>query len=337
MAFIARCITLLLLIVGIALSIGVFPFRSFPLTIAENLGGYLLPLAAFGLLTIWWWGRVVSFVAALMVAVSLLAGVAVHLSMLRAFFQGVIPFQETYSDSQVVSATRAHVSEAQTMSVALLNVSSENSAPNLVETTVRQMEADLVALFETTEVQVEHLRDAFPYRVFVHQVEGKGIALLSRFPVTALQTDIGAEVRPVLIAEVAPSPSHKLPVLVFDALPPFSDADVHAAWVTVRRLATMLRHDYPEALVLTDLNATPFSRLYRTLVGEGRLKDVQWGRGLSGVGLSRTWDTGRWWMRFTIDYILYKGQVRPRGLQVFAIPGSDHQGLLSVLEVGDTG
>lgn len=337
MTSLARCVALLLLIVGVGLSVGIFPFRSFPLAIVENLGGYLLPVAVCGLLTIWWWGRAVSFVTALLVAGSLLAGMAVHLSTLRAFFQGVSPFQEIAVQSQGEQVPVPQDSEVLNISVALLNVSSENPAPHLVETRVRQLEVDLVALFETTEEQVEHLRDTFPYRRFVLQVEGKGLALLSRFPVTVVQTDIGTEVRPVLIANVALSPSRKIPVFVFDALPPFSDSDVHAAWITIRRLATMLRHDYREAIVLTDLNATPFSRAYRTLVGEGRLKDVQWGRGLSGVGLSRTWDTERWWMRFTIDYILHKGQVRPRGLQVFAIPGSDHQGLLSVLEVGDTG
>ncbi len=332
MRFLARVWILLLLLSGAALCVGYIPFRIWQLKIIENFGGYFIPIAALGVVTVVWWWRAGWWLISFFCLSLLLSGLSIHAPTLISFFRGR-PDLGPLAQSRFVANQDASVGVVNPVwSAALLNVSSENSHPEEVYRLLRSMDVEVVALLETTKTQVDQLSGTFPFRLFVPQVEDVGLALLSKFPFTDVQTSLGEDVRPVIMASLNVRNGTPVPVVVFDALPPFSDEEVELSWLITRRLGTKLRHEVPEGIVFTDLNATPFSQSYRGFVYEARLKDVQWGRGLRNTGMARTWDMSRWWMRFAIDHVFTKGAIIVRGLQVFNIPGSDHRGFLAVFE-----
>jgi endonuclease/exonuclease/phosphatase (EEP) superfamily protein YafD len=87
--------------------------------------------------------------------------------------------------------------------------------------------------------------------------------------------------------------------------------------------------DQPEPLIVVgDLNATQYSRVYQRLTG-GRLRGAHEDR---GRGYATTWPAGRYWApSIRIDHALLSPGIECLNIDETTIPGSDHRGL--ILEV----
>jgi endonuclease/exonuclease/phosphatase (EEP) superfamily protein YafD len=213
--------------------------------------------------------------------------------------------------------------------VVLANVSSENPKAAELVKQLAVRNRDIVALFETTEKDVNGVGKEYPYKIFAHQVEGFGIGILSKLPFAGEPVlSMGDELRSVAMVRPTLSSGRSFLLSAFDALPPFDSEALYLNWLLNRRMSVLLRHEAPTALVLTDLNATPFSNYYRGLLKDGRLSDVMWGR-----GLERTWDMESSLFRFALDHALVKGEMAVREAQYLELLGSDHRGLEVTLEV----
>ena len=53
---------------------------------------------------------------------------------------------------------------------------------------------------------------------------------------------------------------------------------------------------------------------------------------MHGFGLMRTWNAENWWLRFTIDHVLFRGNFRVRSFEKLPPAGSDHFPLLVEFE-----
>jgi endonuclease/exonuclease/phosphatase (EEP) superfamily protein YafD len=234
-----------------------------------------------------------------------------------------VPFYRA-SPSPILSCAKPQV-----IQVVLANVSSENpKAAELVQQ-LAALNKDIIALFETTEKDVNGVEKDYPYKIFAHQVEGFGIGILSKLPFAGEPVlSMGDELRSVAMVRPTLVSGRSFLLSAFDALPPFDNDALYLNWLLTRRMSILLRHEAQTALVLTDLNATPFSNYYRGLLKDARLSDVMWGR-----GLERTWDMQSSLIRFALDHALVKGEMGVKEARHLELLGSDHRGLEVALEL----
>ena len=76
-------------------------------------------------------------------------------------------------------------------------------------------------------------------------------------------------------------------------------------------------------MLLGDLNATPWSPAFRSLLRNSDLRDSR-----QGFGIHSTWPSGTWIMRVPLDHILVSGQVAVHSRVVGPDVGSDHRGVV---------
>lgn len=273
-------------------------------------------MALLGILSAPWWGRATHWILSAVCFFLLVLGIVRQADTLKLFYISGSP-----------EATPP--GPAQQVRLVLANIGSENTSREEAINLLRSTDAHVMALLEVKRETLERFAAEFPYRLFVEQVQEFGIGVVSKLPpASSPRTSLGLGVRPAMVAAFALSDGQTLPIIAFDALPPFGPDEVEQSWLTTRRLATLVRFDFPSAVVLTDLNATPFSRFYRVFVKEASVRDVFWGR-----GMVRTWDMTRWWMRFQIDHVFVKGALRTRQASIVDLPGSDHRALVVDLDV----
>ena len=80
-------------------------------------------------------------------------------------------------------------------------------------------------------------------------------------------------------------------------------------------------------VMMGDFNTTPWSPVFRKLLGQN-----EWGDSRAGFGNQPTWPSWLGGLGIPIDHALVASGVRVLNRSTFAIPGSDHRGLL--LELG---
>lgn len=215
------------------------------------------------------------------------------------------------------------------VSVLLANVLRRNDDFAAVARWVQAHSPDLVALVEPDArwlAALSPVMEGHAHRVLVPRGDNFGLALYSRYPLRhARRTETAGFPAIEAIVEL---PGGPLPVLVVHPPPPGSAAlsaardaaiDVIAAWAVER----------DTALVLGDLNATPWSAAFGPLRAAG-LRSVGAGRGLGG-----TWPAALGRLGLPIDHILAKGPFTVVDFTVDPPIGSDHRPVRAVLGRAD--
>ena len=157
--------------------------------------------------------------------------------------------------------------------------------------------------------------------------------LLSRFPIQSSRIHYpAAPYLPVIEAHVCRAPSDRDSCLTIFALhasrPDFAGGrfqDQTFALVA-ERLATV---GNSRAMVVGDLNTTPYSYRFKDLVRRGRLTDAAIGAPWQTTWISRFPPFG-----FTLDHVLVGSALRPVGRRVAGDIGSDHFPLTVDVEIG---
>jgi endonuclease/exonuclease/phosphatase (EEP) superfamily protein YafD len=193
-------------------------------------------------------------------------------------------------------------------------------------------EADLLAIVECTEAW----RIAIEGAGWTHAIAGTdettpgGIGLFSRFPLAEAQVLVPPEGAFRRIDAIVETPEGPVRVLAVHPVPP-----VRPAWTSMRNdelaaLARTVRDSELPAIVVGDLNETPFGRSYRELVATGGLVSAR-----RVAGLAPTWPTRAFgfrvpaWMGIPIDHALATGEFTPTALVVGPDLGSDHRPLVA--------
>lgn len=209
--------------------------------------------------------------------------------------------------------------------------------PRLVESfaVLRASGADVIALEELTPDAWPHVRtlaDEFPH-VLVEPPEPAswdpnvwGLAILSRRPFTNARA-IGLEPGAFPLLEIEFELAGRRVVLRAIHAPDPSSAERWRA--RERCLELVARRSWPaESLLCGDLNVTPGSAHFRRLLAATRLRDTR-----LGFGPQPTWgaDTLPFGLAIAIDHVLAGDAWCVRERDTFALPGSDHRGIRSVL------
>ncbi|MDT5201128.1 MAG: hypothetical protein QOH34_2650 [Mycobacterium sp.] len=198
--------------------------------------------------------------------------------------------------------------------------------------------ADVLAIQELTPESVQRLSAAgmdksFPYRALDARPSANGTGLWSRFPITAskrihdyklamvsarIRVD-GVEFDPtVLVAHM----SGPWPQPIDDWL-----RDMEHMQGTMRNLADSVGAGC--AIAAGDFNSTPDMREFRSLLGDG----YQDASEQAGAGFNRTYPAdSRIPPIIAIDHVL-TFQCTATSVETVGLPGSDHRGLVSRLEI----
>ncbi|MCW5889773.1 MAG: endonuclease/exonuclease/phosphatase family protein [bacterium] len=188
---------------------------------------------------------------------------------------------------------------------------------------IRAAAADVVVAAEVDAGWWEALRTGLPdhrHTLAEPREDDFGIALLSRVALVRGEV-VGLDDldMPTVIAEL-PLGGGALTLVATHTIPPvglaaFAERNAHLA-----ALARVARMASGPALVLGDLNVTPWSPWFGRLLRDGGLRDSR-----VGFGLQASWPAGAWpLLRIPIDHALASPSLRVLDRRVGAAYGSDH-------------
>lgn len=180
---------------------------------------------------------------------------------------------------------------------------------------------DIVALAELTPgwfSALEPLKKTYPYFVRNHIGDRFGLGIWSKYPLTGEAVYLGAGARCSVLARVSLPTQERLTLLYTHPWPPSK-----AAWVDEQKrqlaaVAERIQIEPGPKLVLGDLNATPWSYLFRTLEHNSGLRDTE-----RDGGIAFTWPE-QLPIRIPIDHCLVSKEIHVLGRRAGRATGSDH-------------
>jgi endonuclease/exonuclease/phosphatase (EEP) superfamily protein YafD len=192
-------------------------------------------------------------------------------------------------------------------------------------------EADIIALQEITPqsaLALETLARTYPYRKVIPREDPYGIALLSRWPIDAVQSmDFAGDGLPSLVANLDVH-GRKLRVIALHTLWPVLPG-LQVARDRALQQAAALALTQPEATILLgDLNLTPYAPAFARLVAESGLRDA-----FAGEAWRPTWQAGFWPLALPIDHVLVPRRGCITGHEIGPDVGSDHRPLQVTLRL----
>ena len=212
----------------------------------------------------------------------------------------------------------------------LANVRTSNPQRRPLMELVRAVEPDVVLLLEVSQGWLDDLaplESAYPHRLTVPRGDNFGIAILSARPlVDGRVLDLGATGVPSLEAGFKGS---SLRLLLTHPVPPMGAASAarrdgqleRAGEWAAEWAARGAEASGGRAVLAGDLNATPWSPIFRRVLDRGRLRDSR-----EGFGLQRTWPSGlHALLRLPIDHVLVGEGVTVLRREVGPHIGSDHR------------
>jgi endonuclease/exonuclease/phosphatase (EEP) superfamily protein YafD len=209
----------------------------------------------------------------------------------------------------------------------LSNVLTSNRDYDALLALVAREQPDIVALLEVNDKWMAGLAPlaiTHPHSLRVPRSDNFGIALFSRRPLGEAKTIYlsPAEVPSLRVALLLAG--QPISLLVTHPVPP-GDAD--NLLLRNQQLAAVARWSAASptpAIVLGDLNCTPWSPAFRALLKDGALQDT-------GRGLNPTWPVQPWWLRIPLDHCLATRSFIVTNHHVGPAIGSDHFPLLVTL------
>ena len=198
--------------------------------------------------------------------------------------------------------------------------------------------ADVLAVQELTPESVERMSKAgldetFPYRALDARPGPDGVGVWSRFPITASKRIPDYKLAMVSVRIKVEGVQVDPAVLVAHLLPPWPNpidefrSDMQRMQKTMRDLAESVGAG--SAIVAGDFNSTPDMREFRHLLRNG-FHDASL---QAGAGFNRTYPAdGRVPPIIAIDHVL-TFQCTATSAETTKLPGSDHRGLMSRLEI----
>lgn len=206
--------------------------------------------------------------------------------------------------------------------VVAMNVHRVNDDPSAVLAYLRDRRPDVVAVLEVDDQWAEALdtlADLFPERIIRPRSDNFGIAVLSRWPLDDQDVVIfGDTGHPSLVATVH-GPAGDFRFIATHPYPPFTGRATAALSAHLAGVADAAAASPLPCIIAGDLNATPWSLPFRTLVARSGLIDTALGRGVQA-----TWNARYPAPRIPIDHILVPRGTRVIRREVGPDIGSDH-------------
>ena len=218
------------------------------------------------------------------------------------------------------------------VTIAQLNVHTENSDKAASLDWLRSTDADVLVLLEVDDAWLQALAPlapAYPHKVQTPRPDNFGVAIWSRLPLRDTATlELTAAAVPTVRALVQLDRATSL--LLFAAHP---NAPITPRWTLERDLELLAlahaTHDAIGAVALVgDLNVTPWSPEFRALLASGGLRDANAGHGPMG-----TWPAQLPAGKIALDHCLVSAGIGVLARDVGPDVGSDHRGVVTRLRV----
>jgi len=201
-------------------------------------------------------------------------------------------------------------------------------------------DADVVALHELTDGQWEALepllvdhphRLARPVSDDIGQLGG-GMAVLSKSPLREVAVDPSADLpeRPLLAVETAILGETVTIVGLHPHASRFSSAKVALRNAQISATVDLLNARGGPAIVLTDLNVTPTSPVYKDFID-----DLGWRDPHKLVGWKATWPSPANFMGMPIDHVLVSNDFALHRYRIMDGAGSDHRALVAQISLAE--
>lgn len=190
--------------------------------------------------------------------------------------------------------------------------------------------ADLVVVQEVTAAWAAEFAqlESYPHRAVLVREDPYGIAVLSRWPLESTEpADFAGDGLPSLVGrlEVGGQP------LVFVGLHthwPVLPGLARARDESLREVARLIRGQDRPAIVLGDLNLTPYSPAFSRFEDAAGVRDV-----MDGRRWRPTWRAGFWPLALRIDHVLASAGICVEQAEVGPSIGSDHRPVLARLRL----
>lgn len=212
-----------------------------------------------------------------------------------------------------------------------LNVHTANERSDLVREFLRRTDADVILLMEVNERWMDalkSLRTNYPQVIAEPREDNFGIALFSRLPLTnGAVVEFGKAEVPSIAATIAVG-GQNIFLLGTHPLPPGSAETARRRNEQFQEIAARLRRCARPAIVLGDLNSTPWSPYFSELLRDSGLKNTSQGRGLFG-----SWPAWLPSARIALDHCLVSTSIRVLNQQLGPRVGSDHLPVMIDLQI----
>lgn len=212
-----------------------------------------------------------------------------------------------------------------------VNVHTENDRADLVLEFLRRTDPDVILLMEVNERwmnALKSLRTNYPHVIAEPREDNFGIALFSRLPLTNNQVvEFGKAEVPSIVTTVEVD-GQSVALLGTHPLPPGSAEYARLRNEQYLEIAAHIRRQAGPAIVLGDLNSTPWSPCFAELLRSSRLKNTSQGRGLFG-----SWPA---WMpvaRISLDHCLVSAAIHVCNKQLGPSVGGDHLPLVVEVQI----
>ena len=210
--------------------------------------------------------------------------------------------------------------------VLLWNVSTSNRSHREVIEFLKKADPDVAVLLEIDKTWLDALSSSlvdYPYRCSRARKDNFGLALFSRFPIESggIET-IGDAAVPSIKVRLSVDGT---PLTLIGTHPPPPKTPVYAAYrdQQLRAVADIVARERDPVMVLGDLNATPWSPVFKRLLLETNLVDAR-----RGFGLRPTWPSRFPPLWIPIDHCLVSPCAKIRDVWVGPSRGSDHRALV---------
>jgi endonuclease/exonuclease/phosphatase (EEP) superfamily protein YafD len=192
--------------------------------------------------------------------------------------------------------------------------------------------SDLVVVQELTSAWARDLSGlpAYPYRSMLPREDAYGIGVLSRWPLGPVEpADLAGDGLPSLAGRVQIA-GRTLRFLALHTRWPVTPGLARARDAALEAAARSIADGAEPAVVLGDLNATPWSPAYADFLRTSGMRDVA-----NGAAWQPTWLPGFWPLALRIDYTFASPGLCAGGTYVGPAVGSDHRPLVAELRFSD--
>jgi endonuclease/exonuclease/phosphatase (EEP) superfamily protein YafD len=208
------------------------------------------------------------------------------------------------------------------MRAATINVNTANQRYDLVSDYVRRTRPDVLLLVEVNGAWVtamEGISADYPYQRCEPQEDNFGIAIYSRSPWLKCETVYLGEAQVPSLVAVFDIDGQTLTVVGTHALPPIDNTYSRLRNSQIGAVADYLASVSGPKMLLGDLNASPWSSAFGSLLVKSSLRDSS-----LGMGLRTTWPANSILLRLPIDFCLVSNEILVRDRWIGPDVGSDH-------------
>lgn len=210
--------------------------------------------------------------------------------------------------------------------VVTLNVHTANTRHDLVTSFLYAASPDVIVLSEVDDrwlTQLASLTNTWPHTLAAPRDDNFGIALFSRWPLTDARVACFGEAElPTIEAEISLH-GRSVHLVGTHPLPPSNAENAARRDEQLTAIARQLATRTGPRLLLGDLNATPWSPVFRRLLQQSGLVDT-----LPGRGYQPTWPADFFLFWIPLDHCLISPDLTVRDRRVGPRVGSDHLPLI---------